>query len=149
VINENELMANLQRAIEIAVLAHRGQLQKDGLPYVLHPLSLMFSVKSVDAKMAAVLHDVVEDTEITHDDLQKEGFPKSVLEAVHCLTHRDGEAYDNYIERIKQDEIAREVKLADLRDNMSMPRIPELADRDLARMKKYHRAWRDLGGDVG
>ena len=140
-------MADLQRALEIAVEAHKGQLQKNGLPYVLHPLTLMLSVSSVEAKMAAVLHDVVEDTDWELKDLETEGFPSSVIEALNCLTHRDKESYDNYIERIRGNSIAREVKLADLKDNMNIRRIPELKARDLNRLEKYHRAWRRLGGD--
>lgn len=142
-------MADLQRAIEIAVEAHKGQVQKSGLPYILHPLALMQSVVSTDAKIAAVLHDVVEDTPWTFEELRNQGFSHTVIEALDCLTHRDGEDYDTYIERIVENDLACEVKLADLKDNMNFRRIPELKSKDLTRLEKYHKAWFKLGGDLG
>ncbi|MEM9819217.1 MAG: HD domain-containing protein [Cyanobacteria bacterium P01_D01_bin.6] len=141
------MMADLQRALEIAIEAHKGQRQKNGLPYVLHPLTLMLSMTSVEARISAVLHDVVEDTQWTLEDLESEGFPPAVIEALDCLTHRDREDYDAYIERIRNNRIASEVKLADLKDNMNIRRIPELKEKDLERLKKYHKAWRKLSGD--
>lgn len=140
-------MSDLQRALEIAITAHRGQVQKNGLPYVLHPLTLMLSVTSTEAKIASVLHDVVEDTDWTLTDLETEGFAPTIIDALNCLTHRDEESYDTYIERIHTNAIAREVKLADLKDNMNIRRIPTLQDKDLNRLKKYHQAWFKLGGD--
>ena len=137
-------MADLQRALEIAIAAHKGQLQKNGLPYVLHPLTLMLSVTPVEAKISAVLHDVVEDTDWELKDLEAEGFSPAVMEALDCLTHRDGESYADYIDRIRSNKIACEVKLADLTDNMNIRRIPELTNKDLHRLEKYHQAWRKL-----
>lgn len=134
----------LEKALRVAVLSHAGQSQKDGRPYILHPLALVAAVSSPEAKMVAALHDVVEDTATTLDDLQREGFPEVVVAAVECLTHRDGEAYDAYIDRIAGNALAREVKLADLVDNMDVRRLPELRDRDLERLRKYHRAWKRL-----
>lgn len=137
-------MANLQRAIEIAVTAHKAQLQKNGLPYVLHPLTLMFGVDALEAKMAAVLHDVVEDTAWTLDELKEEGFPKDVIDAVAYLTHDASLSYESYIEQIATNDLARVVKLADLTDNMNTLRIPELQEKDFERLSKYHKAWRKL-----
>ena len=137
-------MSDLQRAIEIAVSAHKGQLQKNGLPYVLHPLSLMQSVRSVDAKITAVLHDVVEDTDWTMEDLEAEGFSQRVLAALDCLTHTPEESYEDYISKICTNPLAREVKLADLQDNMNIRRIPELQPKDLKRLERYHQAWNTL-----
>jgi (p)ppGpp synthase/HD superfamily hydrolase len=134
-------MADLQRAIEIAVLAHKGQFQKNGMPYVAHPLALMQAVSSIEAKIAAVLHDVVEDTDWTLEALRAEGFSVDVLEAIDCLTHRVADAYADYIERIRENELAREVKLADLQDNMNIRRLPKLQKKDLVRLEKYHMAW--------
>lgn len=105
-------MANLQCALEIAITAHKGQTQKNGLPYILHPLTLMHTVDSLDAKMAAVLHDVVEDTAWTLDELKQEGFSSAVIEAVACLTHSEGDSYDVYIEKISKNALARKVKIA-------------------------------------
>ncbi len=139
-------MADIQRAIEIAVSAHKGQLQRNGLPYVLHPLTLMLAVSSIEAKIAAVLHDVVEDSAWELEDLRAEGFSDSVIEAIDCLTHTGEEEYAAYIERVSTNDIAREVKLADLKDNMNLLRLPNLKDRDLPRLERYHRAWLRLGG---
>ena len=137
-------MATLERAIAIAAKAHEGQLEKGGLPYVLHPLRLMMRMTSLEAKMAAVLHDVVEDTEWTLDMLAREGFPAEVLDAVDSLTHRSEEPYEDYVARAARHPIARQVKLADLEDNMNIMRLAELRDKDLERIRKYHRAWKQL-----
>ncbi len=139
---ENEL---LERAIEIAVTAHRHQRQKNGLPYILHPLALMLRVDSVKGKMVAVLHDVVEDSSWTLAELEREGFPKEVLAALDCLTHREGESYEEYIDRISQNPLAVEVKLADLEDNMDITRLPApLTEKDWQRLQKYRLAWERL-----
>jgi (p)ppGpp synthase/HD superfamily hydrolase len=133
-------MATLERAIEIAAKAHAGQVDKAGQPYVLHPLRMMLAVTTKEARMAAVLHDVVEDTAVTLDELRAEGFPASVLEAVEALTKREGEDYEAFIRRVATNPIAREVKLADLRDNSDLSRIAEPTERDRERIKKYQRA---------
>jgi (p)ppGpp synthase/HD superfamily hydrolase len=137
-------MATLERAIEIAVQAHRGQKQRNGQPYVLHPLTLMFGVETEIERMVAVLHDVVEDTTWTLEDLQREGFSAEVLAAVDLLTHRKEVPYDDYIERIAGSSLAKTVKLADLKHNMDMTRVKAFGPDDAARLEKYHRAWRRL-----
>jgi (p)ppGpp synthase/HD superfamily hydrolase len=137
-------MSDLQRAIEIAVLAHKGQSRKNGDPYILHPLRLMHAVPSTREKIVAVLHDVVEDTSVTMDQLKSEGFSPEILDALALVTHDGNEPYDEYINNIKTNPIARSVKLADLRDNSNLHEIPELNDKDLARVKKYHRAFKSL-----
>jgi (p)ppGpp synthase/HD superfamily hydrolase len=134
------MMATLERAIEIAARAHAGQVDKAGQPYVLHPLRMMLAVTTPEARMAAVLHDVVEDTAVTLDELRAEGFPASVLEAVEALTKREGEDYEAFIRRVAPNPIAREVKLADLRDNSDLSRIAEPTERDRERIRKYQRA---------
>lgn len=133
-------MATLERAIEIAAKAHAGQVDKAGQPYVLHPLRMMLAVTTPEACMAAVLHDVVEDTAVTLDELRAEGFSASVLEAVDALTKREGEDYEACIRRVAPNPIAREVKLADLRDNSDLSRIAEPTERDRERIRKYQRA---------
>lgn len=138
-------MASLERAIEIAVLAHKGVTDKAGAPYVLHPLRLMFAVDHPDAKIVAVLHDVVEDSRPPHrfdfDDLRREGFSDAVLAALDCVTARDGESYDDFIERIVPNGIARSVKIADVTDNLDVRRLgAEITDRDVERVRKYRRA---------
>lgn len=140
-------MADLQRAIEIAVTAHRGQTRKDGSPYVLHPLRLMFSVDSVPKKIVAVLHDVVEDTSVSIDDLKREGFSEEVLRALQLVTHQESQSYEDYIDAIQANPIARCVKLADLADNGNIFEIPDLSKNDLVRLEKYHKAFRKLSGE--
>ena len=137
-------MATLEDAVSIAALAHRSQKDKAGAPYLLHPLRMMLRMKSEAAMMAAVLHDVVEDTDWTLEQLRERGFPDEVLEAIECLTHRDGESYEEFIGRVEKNQIAREVKIADLEDNMNIQRIDRIGSKDLARLEKYHRAWCEL-----
>ncbi|UCG00103.1 MAG: bifunctional (p)ppGpp synthetase/guanosine-3',5'-bis(diphosphate) 3'-pyrophosphohydrolase [Spirochaetaceae bacterium] len=131
----------LERAIQIAVQAHSSQKEKNGNPYILHPLRLMMKMLGELEMSAAILHDVVEDTEWTLEDLRREDFPEAVIEAVDCLTHRKQIRYRDYIQRISKNPIARKVKIADLEDNLDVKRLPDLTMRDQARMKKYHRAW--------
>ncbi len=140
-------MATLEKAISIAAQAHESQKDKSGAPYILHPLRMMMRVKSETAMIAAILHDVVEDSDWTLEQLRGEGFSEEVLEAVDCLTNRDGESYDEFIVRVKTSIIARQVKIADLEDNMDIKRIGEMTPKDLARIEKYHRAWRALTGE--
>ena len=136
--------ATLEDAISIAALAHRGQRDKAGAVYLLHPLRLMLRMDSEAAMMAAVLHDVVEDSDWTLEGLRERGFSEEVVEAIACLTHRDGENYEEFVERLKPNPLARRVKLADLEDNMNVLRIGQLGLKDLQRLEKYHRAWRVL-----
>ena len=134
----------LARAIEIAASAHAAQVDKGGAPYELHPLRMMLRMRSETAMMAAVLHDVVEDTPWTPEKLRAEGIPEEVLEAVACLTRRPGEDYADFIERAGTNPVAREVKLADLEDNMDLKRIPEPGAKDFERLAKYRRSWATL-----
>ena len=134
-------MKLLEKAIQIAVNAHAGQEGKDGSPYILHPLRLMTKMNSDEERIVAVLHDVVEDTDVTFDDLRKEGFPESTLEAVRLLTHEKAVPYEDYVRRIKPHPLARKVKLADLDDNSDLRRLSRVEDKDLERLRKYHRAW--------
>jgi len=138
--------ATVEDAVAIAARAHRGQKDKAGAPYLLHPLRLMLRMETEAAMMAAVLHDVVEDTEWTLERLREVGFPDEVLEAVDCLTRGEGESYEGFIERVRTNPVARQVKIADLEDNMNIRRISRLGARDLERLEKYHRAWCVLTG---
>lgn len=132
----------LERAIAIAAEAHAGQKDRAGAPYILHPIRLMIQMDSEDAMMAAVLHDVVENSVWTLDDLRKEGFSNEVLNAVDSLTHRDkeGEDYWDYIQRAKSDPIAIKVKLADLEDNLNPDRLNEVTEKDEKRFDRYRKA---------
>ena len=130
-------MATLEIALEIAAAAHAGQTDKAGQPYILHPLRVMFSVKNADERIAAILHDTVEDTHVTFDDLVSAGFSASVITAVRALTKTDGESRIDAALRAVEDPIARQVKLADVADNMDLSRIPRPTEKDYARLKEY------------
>lgn len=138
-------MPTLEDAIMLAAEVHRGQLDKAGAPYILHPLRVMLQMQDDVARMAAVLHDVVEDSSLTLDDLRARGYPQEVLEAVDHLTHRPDEDYMDYIRRLRPNALARRVKLADLADNMDMVRLPNPTERDLARLQRYAAALKLLG----
>jgi (p)ppGpp synthase/HD superfamily hydrolase len=139
-------MSLLEKAISIAVEAHRGQLDKTGAPYILHPLSVMGRVDTEIEKIVAVLHDVVEDTPWTSDALKNEGFPDAVLAALDCVTKREGESYEDFTRRAGSNPVARRVKLADLEDNMDLRRMKAVEQKDLERLAKYLKAWRSLKG---
>ncbi len=133
-------MSELETALRIAVAAHAGQVDKSGQPYITHPLRLMAAVETDAAKCAAILHDVVEDTSVTVDDLRREGIGDEVLAAVALLTHDKSTPYADYVIRCKANPIARTVKIADLTDNSRLERTllrPALIRRDLARIARY------------
>jgi (p)ppGpp synthase/HD superfamily hydrolase len=139
-------IATVEDAVSIAARAHRGQKDKAGATYLLHPLRMMLRMDTEATMMAAVLHDVVEDTEWTFERLREAGFSEEVLEAIDCLTHREGESYQEFVERVRTNPIARQVKIADLEDNMNVRRINQIGPKELERLEKYHRAWRVLTG---
>ena len=139
-------MSLLEKAISIAVEAHRGQKDKFDRPYILHPLSVMGRVDTEPEKIVAVLHDVVEDTKVTFEDLKREGFPDDLLNALDCVTKREGEAYEDFVKRSESNPIARRVKIADLEDNMDVRRIRLVTEKDAERINKYLKAWRKLKG---
>lgn len=141
--NKNE-KATIEDAIAIAARAHKGAKDKAGAAYILHPMRMMMRLETEAEMITAVLHDVVEDTDWTIEKLRAEGFSEEVLEAVECVTNREGESYEKFIERAGKNPIARRVKIADLEDNMNMRRIGELKPKDLERLAKYHRSWRIL-----
>lgn len=130
-------MATLERAIEIAASAHAGQTDKAGEPYILHPLRVMLRLGSTDERIAAVLHDVVEDTPVSLHTLTLEGFSSDVIAAVEALTKRPGESRLAAARRAAANTIAREVKLADNAENMDLRRIPFPTERDHARLEEY------------
>lgn len=130
-------MSSIERAIEIASSAHAGQRDKAGQPYIFHPLRVMLRVNTEHEQMAAVLHDVVEDTSVTFERLEQEGFPIEVLRAIAALTKRPGETRLDAAMRAAADPVARVVKLADNAENMDLSRIPNPTDRDYARCREY------------
>ncbi|VVN91462.1 HD domain-containing protein [Pseudomonas fluorescens] len=130
----------LERAIAIAANAHEGQVDKGGSPYILHPLKVMLRVGTLEERIVAVLHDVVEDCGISLDDLRKEGFSETVLEAIASVTKVPGESYEAFIERAALNPVGRVVKLADLEENSDLSRIEQPSWDDLERIEKYRRA---------
>lgn len=133
---------NLERAIEIAVSAHKGQIDKGGNPYILHPLSVMMALDSEDEKIVGVLHDVVEDNQAwTFERLEIEGFSVSVIEALKSVTKlSENEDYDDFITRCIGNDIGKKVKMADIRHNLDVRRIDKIGDRDIDRLNRYKRA---------
>ena len=130
-------MSTLEKAIEIAAINHAGDTDKAGRPYLLHPLRLMFAVRTEFEMIAAVLHDVVEDTSISLEDLKNEGFHPDVIKAIEALTKKPGESRIEAAKRAASNAIARNVKLADVTDNMDLKRISEPEDKDFERLKEY------------
>ena len=144
-------MATIEKALQIAARAHEGQEDNEGLPYILHPLRVMDGVEGLDAKIVAVLHDVIEDTPVTLDDLEREGFSRDLLAAVLCVTHAEGETYADHVVRCRADPIARRVKLSDLADNTRLSRTivrPHDLGRDTARFAKYLLSHSFLTGQI-
>jgi len=140
-------MSTLERAIEIATEAHRGQLDKAGNDYIGHPLRVMAMGKTTDEKIVGVLHDVVEDTYWSFEHLAAEGFSAEVIDALRCVTKlSEDEPYDKFIARVKANPLAVAVKLNDLSDNMDIRRLPYISDKDIKRLKKYLRAYKQLMG---
>ncbi len=141
-------MSTLERAIEIAVEAHRGQVDKAGCEYVEHPLRVMASGRTLEEKIVGVLHDVVEDSDWTFARLEAEGFSADVIDALRCVTKlSDSEPYDKFIARIKKNPLAVAVKLNDLADNMDIRRLPYISEKDVKRLKKYLKAYKQLTGE--
>jgi (p)ppGpp synthase/HD superfamily hydrolase len=137
-------MHNIEKAIQIAMEAHRGQVDKAGKPYILHPFRLMNNFDSENEKIAAILHDVVEDSHITIEDLEKEGIPTESLEIIECLTKRSNEKYEDFINRISLNKSATKVKIKDIEDNMNISRLNSIEQKDLDRLVKYHNALKNL-----
>jgi len=132
---------NLEQAISIALLAHEGQLDKGGEPYILHPLRVMMKLKDNNLRIIAILHDVIEDCGLTLDNLvSKYGVPFELARIVDILSRKEGESYDEYIERISKNYKAIKVKLADLEDNMDLNRINNPTQKDYDRVAKYAKA---------
>lgn len=136
----------LEKAIAIAVEAHRGQIDKAGKPYILHPLRVMLAGKTEDEMICGILHDVVEDTPISIEMLEKEGFSDAVLEALELLTRDSKTPYQDYIEAISKNPLAIHVKLYDLHDNLNRDRIIFPTQADEERMEKYKKAQQYLLG---
>lgn len=137
-------MTLLERAIAIALKAHAGQKKKNGKPYILHPLRLLFEMETEEAQITAVLHDVLEKSELSLRDLNAEGFPEPIIEALTLLVHHESDSYEDYVRRLKPNALARTVKLADLKDNSQLNHLSGNKEKDFEHLKKYYRAWQIL-----
>lgn len=137
-------MADLERALQIAVQAHAGQKDKTGAAYIFHLIRVMMRCNHPNAKIVALLHDVVEDTATTFEDLEAAGFSPQVLATLRLVTHAEEVPYNDYISSLMADPIAIEVKIADLEDNSDIRRLNDIGDRDVARLRKYLAAHRRL-----
>ncbi len=132
--------ASIDDALELAITHFRGVTDKDGEPYIMHCLRVMLGVSEPLAQQVGVMHDLVEDTAVTLDDLRLRGFAEEVVEAVGLLTHAAEDSYANYVIRLKPNALARAVKMSDLRDNAALNRVlyrAERLDKDLKRIQKY------------
>lgn len=130
----------LDKAIVIATNGHAGQFDKGGRPYILHPLAVMHILNSNDEELsvAAVFHDLIEDTKVTYADLRAAGISERVITIVKALTKNPGETYEEYKERVMSNPDAMKVKLADLTHNSDIRRLKGVTEKDIARMAKYH-----------
>ncbi len=135
---------NTKKALKLCYEAHKTQTDKSGLPYVFHPYHVAEQMPDEKTTIVALLHDVVEDTSITLQDIRDMGFDKDVLDALALLTHSKGVPYMDYVAGIKENEIARTVKLADLRHNSDLNRLDEIDETALKRVEKYKAAMRLL-----
>lgn len=135
-------MSTLDKALEIAFVAHIGQKDKSGADYIMHPIRVMERGETEIERICGLLHDVVEDSDLTFEDLKNEGFSDDVISVLQCLTKiSDNEDYDNFIDRVIQNPIAIKVKLNDLLDNMDITRLKELNEGDMKRLNKYLKAY--------
>lgn len=131
-------------ALLIAIRAHEGQEDKSEREYVMHPICVAERCKDPRAKIVALLHDTIEDTNITADYLRSEGFPEEIIGAVLSVTKQEGESYEDFVCRAAENPIGKEVKIADLEDNMDIRRLETISDDDVNRLRKYLKAWHYL-----
>lgn len=134
----------LEKALVIATKAHEGQKDKAGVPYILHPIRVSNRCRTDEEKIVALLHDVIEDTNVTASYLLAEGFPPTIVKAVLSVTRNENESYDDFILRSKLNPIGHQVKIHDLEDNMDITRLHSLSEKDLERLNKYLKAYRVL-----
>lgn len=132
--------SDTKKAMKLCFEAHKEQTDKSGLPYVFHPFHVAEQMSDEDTTVAALLHDVVEDSAYTLADLRVMGFSSTVLEALALLTHDDDVPYLEYVAAVREHPVARAVKLADLRHNSDLTRLDTVTDRDRARLEKYRAA---------
>lgn len=147
---QKETYANntlLKKALDIATNAHKEQTDKAGKPYILHPIRVSERCNTAEERIVALLHDIIEETEITSSDLLSKGFPKQIVDAILSVTKQENENYDDFIKRCSANPIGKAVKIHDLEDNMDITRLKELTETDLQRLNKYLKAYYYLKGE--
>ncbi len=130
----------LELALSIATKAHRGQFDKVGIDYIEHPIFVASQVDSEEEKAVALLHDVIEDSSVTAEELLNAGLPETVVTAVQILSKKKGQDYQTYLKTVKSNPLARAVKLADLKHNSDLSRLETITDKDLEGLEKYKKA---------
>ena len=130
----------IRKALDICYDAHEGQMDSGGTPYVFHPVHLAEQMDSEEEICTALLHDVLEDSDYSGDDLRRSGFPDQVVDTVELLTRRPGTPYMDYIYSLKGHELACKIKRADLIHNCELSRLNEITEIDLKRREKYQKA---------
>ena len=134
----------LEKAVQIAVSAHKEQVDKSEQPYILHLIRVMDAGETDQEKICGILHDLVEDTDWTFEKLENEGFSEEIISALKCVTKQENEDYDDFIGRVKTNPLAIKVKLNDLRDNMDITRLFYITEKDRERLNKYLKAYQEL-----
>ena len=134
-------MKLIEKSLEIALRAYAGKTDKAGREYILHPLRVMAKMQTDLERSVALLHDVIEDSDITAEQLLDEGIPAEIVEAVQYLSKQENEEYLDFVVRAKKNRLAAKVKIADIEDNIDILRLSSLNEQDLARIRRYHSAW--------
>jgi len=134
----------IEKSLEIALRAYSGKKDKAGKTYILHPLRLMAKTEREEEMSVALLHDVIEDSDISAEDLLAEGIPQNIVTAVQALTKKDDESYELFIARVLENKLAAKVKKLDIEDNINILRLNFISNKDLERIAKYHKAWQVL-----
>lgn len=130
----------LEKAIQIAVNAHFGQKDKAGNPYIFHPLRVMNRCNTLEEKIVAILHDTIEDTNISPEILKEEGFPDYIIEAILAVTKQEEETYEDFVRRASKNPISCNVKIVDIKDNLDVSRLSEVKEKEAVRLNKYIKA---------
>ncbi len=134
----------IDKALDIASRAHENQKDKAGKPYIFHPVRVFSKCQTDEERIVALLHDVIEDTEISTYDLLKEGFPTEIVGAILSISRHDNESYEDFICRVNKNPLGKKIKLYDLEDNLDVKRLEEITEEDRVRLNKYLKAYRYL-----
>ncbi|MCR2033128.1 GTP pyrophosphokinase [Anaerofustis stercorihominis] len=136
----------IKKAINLAFNAHEGQTDKGGMAYIMHPFYIESKLNEEDEIITALLHDTLEDSNLTKEDLLNEGFSTDIIEAIDTLTKKQDDYFD-YIYKVKKNDLARKIKLLDLKHNMDLTRLEKITNKDIKRNERYKKAIEILNGD--